>query len=206
MFVGAKFLCICYKLFWVSAFKTMSTCNTWIFRTKLFLNGVTCGKLVKSYGFSGPSVRISLNAGNVKIGDNVTFNNYNDAGWYAKCSLWVKEKATLKIGDNSGFNGVLIYSSKSVSIGDNVKVGGGSRIFDTDFHPLDYLTRRTSNEGTKTADIVIGDDVFIGTNCIISKGVHIGARSIIAAGSVVVKSIPADEVWGGNPAKFIRKL
>ena len=60
-------------------------------------------------------------------------------------------------------------------------------------------------EGTKTSPIVIEDDVFIGANSIICKGVHIGARSIIAAGSVVVKDIPRDEVWGGNPARFIRK-
>ena len=59
---------------------------------------------------------------------------------------------------------------------------------------------------TKTAPVIIDDDVFIGTNCIIGKGVHIGARSIIAAGSVVVKDIPADEVWGGNPARFIKKV
>lgn len=52
---------------------------------------------------------------------------------------------------------------------------------------------------------MIGDDVFIGTNCIILKGVTIGARSIIAAGSVVTKSIPADCIAGGNPAKIIRR-
>lgn len=56
------------------------------------------------------------------------------------------------------------------------------------------------------APIVIEDDVFIGAHCIISKGVTIGARSIVAAGSVVVKSIPPDEVWGGNPARFIKKV
>ena len=50
------------------------------------------------------------------------------------------------------------------------------------------------------------DDVFIGANCYIGKGVIIGDRSIVAAGSVVVKSIPADEIWGGNPAKFIKKI
>ena len=54
--------------------------------------------------------------------------------------------------------------------------------------------------------VVIEDDVFVGTHCIICKGVRIGNRSIVAAGSVVVKDIPNGEVWGGNPAKFIRKI
>ena len=52
----------------------------------------------------------------------------------------------------------------------------------------------------------IGEDVFIGAHSIILKGVTIGARSIVGAGSVVTKDIPADEVWAGNPAKCIRKL
>ena len=48
--------------------------------------------------------------------------------------------------------------------------------------------------------------MFIGTNAIILKGVSIGERSIVASGSIVTKSIPVDQVWGGNPAKFIRNL
>ncbi|WP_298453633.1 hypothetical protein [uncultured Prevotella sp.] len=46
----------------------------------------------------------------------------------------------------------------------------------------------------------------MGTNCIINKGITIGDRSIVAAGSVVVKSIPEDEIWGRNPAKLIKKI
>ncbi|KAB6168334.1 acyltransferase, partial [Bacteroides xylanisolvens] len=78
---------------------------------------------------------------------------------------------------------------------------------------INYLERREervykdwSKLNIDHAPIVIEDDVFIGAHCIISKGVTIGARSIVAAGSVVVKSIPPDEVWGGNPARFIKKL
>ena len=54
------------------------------------------------------------------------------------------------------------------------------------------------------APIVIDDDVLIGARCIILKGVHIGARSIVGAGSVVTGDIPAGEIWAGNPARKIR--
>ena len=58
----------------------------------------------------------------------------------------------------------------------------------------------------KTAPIEIGDDVFIGARCIICKGVTIGDRTIIAAGSIVVNNIPADCIAGGNPCKIIRHI
>jgi len=53
--------------------------------------------------------------------------------------------------------------------------------------------------------VVIGDGVFIGMNTLIVKSVEIGDNAVIGAGSVVVDDIPADEIWAGNPAKFIRK-
>ena len=55
-------------------------------------------------------------------------------------------------------------------------------------------------------EIIIGDDVLIGTNCIVLKGVRIGARSIIGAGSIVTKDIPSDCIAAGNPAKVIKYL
>ena len=54
-------------------------------------------------------------------------------------------------------------------------------------------------------DVFIGDNVFIGANCIIAKAVTIGNNAIIGAGSIVTKDIPDNEVWAGNPAKFIKK-
>lgn len=71
---------------------------------------------------------------------------------------------------------------------------------------MDSQVRRSSNEGTKSAPVVIEDDVWVGAHCIILKGVTIGARSIIGAGSVVTKSIPADCVAAGNPCKVIKLL
>jgi acetyltransferase-like isoleucine patch superfamily enzyme len=112
----------------------------------------------------------------------------------------------IEIGDFSGGSAVVISSRAKVMIGKNVKLGGNVRIFDHDFHSLEFSVRKTSNDwkNIKARPIRIGDDVFIGTNAIILKGVTIGDRAIIGAGSVVMKDIPADEIWGGNPARRIK--
>jgi acetyltransferase-like isoleucine patch superfamily enzyme len=88
-----------------------------------------------------------------------------------------------------------------------VNIGGNVRIFDHDFHALDAEVRRSPRDAAEcaTRPIVIGDDVFIGTNSIILKGITIGDRAIIGAGSVVTKNVPADCIAAGNPARIVRK-
>ena len=150
------------------------------------------------------------NNGSIHLGENVRFNSStssNFVGLYKPCTIAVTSKGYLEIGDYSGFSGVSIYCDAGISIGRYVNCGGNVSIWDTDFHPLNAADRRI-NDVTKiiSLPIKIGDDVFIGANSIILKGVKIGSRSIIGAGSVVTKSIPADEIWAGNPAKFIKSL
>ena len=84
---------------------------------------------------------------------------------------------------------------------------GGTFVYTTDFHSLNKDIRKTSDDlkSRKCAPVIIENDVFIGAHCIILKGVTIGEGSIIGAGSVVTKSVPAGEIWAGNPAHFIRK-
>lgn len=177
------------------------------FKILLKLNGVKYGTDLHCNNAT-PALQINRNSGVVSLGNNVMFNSYTDHSWNSKCKLIVLANATLTIGDDSGMNGVMIYCSQKVLIGNHVKIGGGTRISDSNHHSLDYKIRRTSEDSknAKSAPVIIGDDVFIGANCYIGKGVTIGDRSIVAAGSVVVKSIPADEIWGGNPAKFIAKI
>jgi len=149
---------------------------------------------------------------NIKLGKNIVFNNktsQNPVGLNKASSIAVLEKATLKIGSNTGFSNTSIYCSLSIEIGENCKFGGNTFIWDTDFHELDYIKRRENvfnSADTNCAPVKIGNDVFIGANSIILKGVTIGDRVIVGAGSVVTKSIPFDEIWAGNPAKLIRKL
>ena len=123
-----------------------------------------------------------------------------------QADVYVEPGATLTIGNNVGMSSTRLWIHESARIGNNVKIGGCVLITDTDAHPMDYMARRSSNEGTKSAPVVIEDDVWVGAHCIILKGVTIGARSIIGAGSVVTKSIPADCVAAGNPCKVIKLL
>ena len=114
--------------------------------------------------------------------------------------------ASLAIGNDVGMSSTRMWIHDSIKIGNHVKIGGCVLMTDTDAHPIDFMARRSSNEGTKSAPIVIEDDVWIGAHSIILKGVTIGARSIIGAGSVVTKSIPADCVAAGNPCRVIKNL
>lgn len=144
------------------------------------------------------------------FGKDVKFNcslGSNFVGLFKTCTVAVLKNASLEIGDHSGFSGVSIYCADKISIGKYVNFGGNVCIWDTDFHPLDYGERRVHNvQQIKSAPIIVEDDVFVGANSIILKGITIGARSIIGAGSVVSKNIPPDEIWAGNPVKFIRKI
>lgn len=171
----------------------------------LIFNNLSLNRPFRLNGF--PYFRIS---GKALIGKNSTFNSstiYNTAGISKRCSIYVGPNSTLVIGENCGFSGVSIHSEIGIRIGDNCLVGANSNIWDTDFHSINYLKRRGSDVGDfLSAPINIGADVFIGANCLILKGVTIGDRSIIGAGSVVVKNVPPDQVWAGNPARFIKAL
>lgn len=82
-------------------------------------------------------------------------------------------------------------------------------IMDSNFHSTnwqDRLDRKRDIQNHTNAPVHIGDVVFIGAHSIICKGITIGDHAMIAAGSIVVSDVPANEIWGGNPAKFIKKI
>ena len=101
----------------------------------------------------------------------------------------------------------VIVASKKIRIGHNVMIGGGCTIIDTDFHSMNYEHWNTPFDEQEMVrqEVVIGNNVFIGMDSLILKGVKIGDGAIIAARSVISKNIPANEIWGGNPAKFIKR-
>ncbi|MDE2223071.1 MAG: hypothetical protein KGK03_08380 [Candidatus Omnitrophica bacterium] len=113
----------------------------------------------------------------------------------------------IAIGDYTGLSGVVVVAARSVRIGNHVNIGVNTCIYDTDFHPLDWQARRENDQAkVAAAEVVIEDDVWIGGNSIILKGVRIGRRAVVGAGSVVTCDVPEATVWGGNPARFIKKL
>jgi acetyltransferase-like isoleucine patch superfamily enzyme len=115
-------------------------------------------------------------------------------------------RGRIEIGDHSGLSGTVLSARSLIQIGQRVLIGGNVRIFDHDFHPTGWQERCAGDPGA-TRPVVIGDDVFIGTNVIVLKGVQIGERSVIGAGSVVTLSeIPPDSLVAGNPAKIVRRL
>lgn len=114
--------------------------------------------------------------------------------------------AVLEIGDDFAMTGGAICAAERIIIGDRVAVGANSCIVDTDFHPLDPQSRQENPSAGNSLPVVIEDDVFIGMNCLILKGVTIGKGSVIGAGSVVTRSIPAQVIAAGNPASVIRGI
>ena len=179
--------------------KFYSSINRMILRTY----GAVLGKNIQIPG----KVHWLIRGSKVRVGDNLYFSSgdaVNPIGSNLQGAIYVKSGASLTIGNDVGMSSTRMWIHESVTIGDNVKIGACVLITDTDAHPLDYLARRSSNEGTKSAPIVIEDDVWVGAHSIILKGVTIGARSIIGAGSVVTRSIPADCVAAGNPCKVIK--
>ena len=111
--------------------------------------------------------------------------------------------ARLFIGNNFAMTGGSIVTAENIVIGNNVSVGANTTITDTDFHPLHPEERSLHPQAAVIAPVVIEDDVFIGMNSIILKGVHIGRGSVIGAGSVVTKDIPPGVIAAGNPARVV---
>ncbi len=114
--------------------------------------------------------------------------------------------SNLTIGDDFGMTGGSLIVDEQMTIGDRVWVGANTTITDTDFHPIDPDLRRVDPLNAKTAPVVIADDVFIGMSSLILKGVTIGERSVVGAGSIVTRDVPPNTIVAGNPAKVIGKV
>lgn len=111
----------------------------------------------------------------------------------------LSEHAQLEIKNNCGLSGVVINCFKEIEIQDNVMIGANTLIMDGDWHHEDIR----SGESKK---ILIEKNAWIGVNVTILKGVIIGENSVIGAGSVVTKSIPANVFAAGNPCAVIKSM
>lgn len=109
------------------------------------------------------------------------------------------------LGNHVGLNGTTIASRQKISIGDNTMIGPNTIIIDHDGHVAWPLEDRWTKQGP-IKEIVIENDVWIGMNCMILKGVTIGSGAIIAGGSIVVGDVEPNTVYAGNPARKIKSL
>lgn len=145
----------------------------------------------------------------IHLGEDVCLNSADWANPIGSGNhIWIQmvgKEAVLSIGNRTGISNVAITCASKVEIGNDVLIGSGTKIYDTDFHALSWKLRKNGGKA-KCAPIKIGDGVFIGAGCMILKGVTIGEGSIIGAGAVVTRSVPAGQVWAGNPARYIRDI
>jgi acetyltransferase-like isoleucine patch superfamily enzyme len=186
-------------------------CKWWNFSGKILLklHGVLIGK---SLEFHGHPIISNYPQSKIVIGDKVVL--CSDATFTALgvsrpvILRTMTANAQIKIGADTGMSGTVICSAISVTIGSQCLIGADVQIFDTDFHKVDPVNRRhhSNYENIACEQVEISDNVFIGAGTKILKGVSIGRNSIIGAGSVVTKSIPANCIAAGNPAKVISEL
>jgi acetyltransferase-like isoleucine patch superfamily enzyme len=143
--------------------------------------------------------------GQIIFGDRVTMGVYKSPHfWLGYSYLESRNSAScIRIGDNTVLNNgfVAVSAGSSITIGENCVFGTNCIIFDSDFHRVG----QNSNQ-IKTREVIIGDNVFVGSDVKILKGVTIGDHCVIAAGATVTKSFPSNTVVGGNPATGLKYL
>ncbi|KRE47894.1 acyltransferase [Paenibacillus sp. Soil522] len=168
-------------------------------------------KYGKNLLLKGAPVIFNKFGAELTIGENVTINSSflsNLVGLYQRTIIVTRTpEAKIIIGNEVGISGATIYARKSIIIGDNTMIGGNTKIIDNDFHPVDpEVRRKTPNNHMGIRPIEIGENVFIGCNCLILKGAKIGDNTVIGAGSVVSGEIPANCIAAGNPVRVVRYL
>lgn len=198
LYKGLRKLFFCFKYY----------CDGYLCRVLFYLNKITH----KGFSTQGiPKVMVAR-GGYMSVGKGFRMNNTpasNPIGCMQPCMFFVDRGAKLTIGQNTNMSQTTLVCHTSIDIGSNVKIGGGVCIYDTDFHSLDKEKRVSLDEDfkfKKVSPVCIEDYVFIGAYSMILKGVTIGENSIIGACSLVTKDIPANEIWGGNPAKMLKKI
>lgn len=170
--------------------------------------GVVCGENLIIFGIpivsqtEGSSIRLGNRVG------LVSSSRYTALGVSHPVILrTLLSGAVIDIGDDVGISGATVCSAKQISIGANSLIGANVTITDTDFHQIEPAGRRHGGiESALSAEVRIGENVFIGTGSLVLKGVTIGNNSIVGAGSVVTSDVPPGVIAAGNPCRVLREL
>ena len=195
-----------WDLFWIVLGRATSTVSS---KISLKLQGCSFGKGFSTTGGCSFKARKKKS---ISVGDKVTLLagwRSNRVGLSGRVLLQTMGDGRIEMGEGSGGSSVTISARSEVLIGRNVCLGGNVKILDHDYHALNPAERRLpmkeQESMIRSAPIRIGDDVFVGTNAIILKGVTIGERSMVAAGAVVFRGdYPPDCIIAGNPAAVVR--
>lgn len=192
-----------YALFKISVFVN-EIISTLILNIILKLKGIKNGKKVKYFGlpyfFRFPGSQII-------IGDNCIFRSDKTSNLSKKKKCIIKtfnSDSEISIGTNSGMNSSVITAAKKIEIGENVLIGYNCYITDTDNHSVTIENRHDGIPESRP--VSIHNNVWLGANVTILKGVTIGENSVISAGSVVYSSIPSNVIAMGNPCRVIQKI
>ena len=152
-----------------------------------------------------------LGEGNIIISDKTNLGVFNAPKFYfSYIHIEAREKnSRIFIKENVFIsNSVTIISMNTeIYISENVLIGHDVQIYDSDFHSTKMDERKINKLNYKDEfSVFLGKNCWIGSNSIILKGVKIGENSVIAANSIVTKNVPSNVVYGGIPAKFIKKI
>jgi maltose O-acetyltransferase len=144
---------------------------------------------------------------------SISFENEVTLGWEQGPSFfsgytYIEARhadSSVRLGAGTHLNNAVTIVSEGpgVTLGRRCLLGPGVHIYDSDFHALEAELRLRGEP--RRGGVTIGDDVFLGTNAIVLKGVTIGRGSVVAAAAVVVDDVPEDAVVGGNPAREVRR-
>ena len=149
-----------------------------------------------------------LGKGCIEIGENTMFGYYPSALFFnSYCHVEARHTdAKITIGNNNFFNNgfSIVADHGNITIGDNCLVGASVSIINSDFHPIRVKDRHTTKY--KCKDVVIGNNVFIGSKVSIMKGVNVGDNAVLANGSVVFDDVEPNTIVRGNPAKFYKEI
>jgi acetyltransferase-like isoleucine patch superfamily enzyme len=173
---------------------------------------LVCEPLFKAYCSSygcnvhtGVYIHWIQGRGKLLLGNNVLIDGKCSFHFAARFS----SEPSLSVGDYTGISHACSFTvGKSISIGSHCKIAENVSIFDSPGHPADPAARLAGAPvaADEVKPVLIEDNVWIGRRAIIMPGVTIGQGSIIAAGAVVMTSVPPNTIVAGNPARQIRKL
>ena len=186
--------------------KFASVLQTQCFHAWAWLWGIELGANAQVEGWP---ILFRVEGSKITVGKNLYLRSSprsNFAGPSRPCYLAaVEPEAQITIGDDCGFTSTVISARLSITLGNRVMCGVNTTITDNDWHHLDPALRRES-KGIPAAAVVIEDNVWLGMNCTVLKGVRIGRDTVVAAGSVVVSDLPPGVVAAGIPARPRKSL